>query len=100
MHDGDFRSLKKEDDLYTVELARALELLNEPRGSRGAKVIKDFGKVEALGKKVKVHDGKYGVYIKAGTKNIAVPEEFKSPEKAENLTEAQVVDIVKKAQKK
>ena len=100
MHDGDFRSLKKEDDLYTVELARALELLNEPRGSRGAKVIKDFGKVEALGKKVKVHDGKYGVYIKAGTKNIAVPEEFKSPEKAENLTETQVVDIVKKAQKK
>lgn len=100
MHDGDFRSLKKEDDLYTVELARALELLNEPRGSRGAKVIKDFGRIEDLKKKVKIHDGKYGVYIKAGTKNIALPEEYKTPEKAENLTEAQVIEIVKKAQKK
>lgn len=100
MHDGDFRSLKKEDDLYTVELPRALEILAEPRGSRGAKVLKDFGKVEAVGKKIGIYDGKYGVYLKAGTKNIALPDEYKTPEKAEKLTEEQVVEIVKKALKK
>lgn len=100
MHDGDFRSLKKEDDLYEVELARALELLNEPRGSRGAKVIKDFGKIEALNKKVGIYDGKYGIYLKAGTKNIGLPDEFKTLEKAEKLTEKEVIDIVKKATKK
>lgn len=100
MHDGDFRSLKKDDDLYTVELPRALELLNEPRGSRGAKVLKDFGRVEELKKKVAIYDGKYGVYLKAGTKNIGLPDEFKTAEKAEKLTLEQAIDIVKKYQKK
>jgi DNA topoisomerase I len=100
MHDGDFRSLKKEDDLYAIDLARALELLNEPRGSRGATVVKDFGKVESLGKKVGIYDGKYGLYLKAGTKNIALPDDYKAIDAAKKLTEAQVVDIVKKAAKK
>jgi len=34
MHDGDFRSLKT-DDVYTVKLARALEILAEPKRKRG-----------------------------------------------------------------
>lgn len=38
VHDGDFRSLKKDkDDVYAVELPRALEIFNEPKkpGRRG-----------------------------------------------------------------
>ncbi len=100
MHDGDFRSLKKDDDLYTVKLDRALELLNEPRGSRGAKNIKDFGRIEELKKKVGIYDGKYGVYLKAGTKNIGLPDDYKTVEKAVKLTEKQAIEIVKKAFKK
>ena len=50
MHDGDFRSLKKEDDVYKVDLARALEILNMPKFGRGGTVLKDFGKVEKLKK--------------------------------------------------
>jgi DNA topoisomerase-1 len=34
MHDGDFRSLKK-DDVYAIELPRALEILAEPKKKRG-----------------------------------------------------------------
>ncbi len=34
MHDGDFRSLKQ-DDVYTVELSRALEILSEEKKTRG-----------------------------------------------------------------
>ena len=97
MHDGDFRSLKKEDDLYTVKLDRALEILNEPRGSRGAKNIEDFGRIEELKKKVGIYDGKYGVYLKAGTKNIGLPDDYKTAEKAVKLTEKEVIEIVKKA---
>ncbi len=39
MHDGDFRSLKKVDDVYTIELPRALEILKEEKkvGRRGKK---------------------------------------------------------------
>lgn len=101
VHDGDFRSLKKEDDLYTIDLKRALEILaEEKKGRRGAKVIKDFGRIEKLKKKVAVHDGKYGLYIKAGTKNISLPDDLKDEEKAKALTEEQVIEIVKTAQKK
>ena len=101
MHDGEFRSLKKDDDLYEVELKRALEILAEPKASRGAKVVKDYGRPEALQKKVAIYDGKYGLYIKAGTKNIALPDEIKEdPKKVDALTEAQVIEIVKTAQKK
>lgn len=101
MHDGEFRSLKKEDDLYEVNLKRALEILAEPKASRGAKVVKDFGRVESLKKKVAIYDGKYGLYIKAGTKNIALPEDIKDdPKKVEALTVDQVVEIVKASPKK
>jgi len=100
MHDGDFRSLKKDDDVYEIVLARGLELLNEPRGSRGAKVIKDFGRIEELKKKVGIYDGKYGFYIKAGTKNIGLPDELKNEESINAITEEKVIEIVKAATKK
>lgn len=95
MHDGEFRSLKKEDDVYTVELARAIEILNEPKFGRGGTTIKDFGRIESLKKKVKVLDGKYGMYIKAGTKNISLPDDMKDAKKIEALTEQQVIKIIK-----
>ncbi len=34
MHDGNFRSLKKEDDVYDIELSRALEILREEKSRR------------------------------------------------------------------
>lgn len=100
MHNGEFRSLKATDDLYTIDLARAMELINEPRGSRGAPKIKDYGRIEELKKKVAIYDGKYGLYLKAGTKNIGLPEDLRTKEKAEKLTEKEVIEIVKKALKK
>lgn len=94
MHDGEFRSLKKEDDVYTVELSRALEVLAMPKFGRGGTVIKDFGKVEKIKKTVKIVDGKYGLYIKAGTKNYSLPDDLKELEKVKKLTEAQVLKII------
>ena len=40
-------------------------------------------------------DGKYGPYIKAGTKNVSLPEEYKDLEKAKTLTDEQIIQIVK-----
>lgn len=99
MHDGEFRSLKKEDDVYEVGLARALEILAMPKFGRGGTVIKDFGKSEKLKKSLKIVDGKYGLYVKAGTKNYTLPDEYKTAEKAEKLTEAEVIKIVKESGK-
>jgi DNA topoisomerase I len=102
MHDGNFRSLKKDDDLYTVDLKRALEILAEEKGAnrRGGKVLKDFGLVAKLKKKVQVLDGKYGPYIKVGTKNITLPEDKRDPKIIEKMTEAELASIVLAAGKK
>lgn len=99
MHDGEFRSLKKEDNVYEVELARALEILAQPKFGRGGTVVKDFGKVESLKKSVKIVDGKYGLYIKAGTKNYALPDEWKDTAKVKKLKEAEVVKFIKENSK-
>ena len=35
VHDGDFRSVKKPDDVYTISLERALDILKEEKKKRG-----------------------------------------------------------------
>jgi DNA topoisomerase I len=102
MHDGNFRSLKKEDDVYTIDLKRALELLAEEKGAtrRGGKVLRDFGLVAKLKKKVSILDGKYGPYIKLGTKNITLPEDKRDPKIIEKMTEAELASIVLASGKK
>ena len=76
VHQGDFRSLKKEDDVYTVTLARALEILaEEKKRRRGAKLIKDLGVHPDSNKAIGLYDGKYGVYLKFGSKNLSLPKD-------------------------
>ncbi len=100
VHDGDFRSLKKDDDVYTIDLSRALDILAEPKtGGRGSKLIKDFGK-DSGGKKMALYEGKYGPYLKQGAKNIGIPEEKRTTEFLENMTLAQAEEIAKTSGKK
>jgi len=91
-HDGDFRSLKKDDDVYTVELPRALEILaQEKKGRGGSKIIADLGKHPKTDKKVAVYEGRYGPYIKYGTKNIKIPED-QEPDKITIEKAAEIID--------
>jgi DNA topoisomerase-1 len=62
MCDGVFRSLKKEDNLFTVDLKRAIELLSEEKSAarRGIKTLREFGMVAKLKKKASILEGKYG----------------------------------------
>ena len=43
LHEGEFRSLKKADDVYAIDLKRALEIFAEPRVGRNVKMLKDLG---------------------------------------------------------
>lgn len=91
VHEDDFRSLKKDDDVYTVTLERALEILAEEKKGRGrAKVLKEFEAHPDTGKKISILDGKYGPYIKYGTKNIGLPDDLKP----EDVTQERVLEIV------
>ena len=103
MHDGEFRSLKKDDALYEIDLKRAIELLSEEKGvsRRGSsKILKDFGTLAKLKKKAAIYEGKYGPYIKLGAKNITLPEDKRDPKVIEKMTEAELATIIKEAKKK
>ena len=61
LHDGVYRSLTKDDDILTIGLPRALELLAQPKGGRAsAAPLKTLG--ERDGKAVTLHQGRYGPY--------------------------------------
>ena len=74
--DSENRSLKKEDDVFKVDLKRALEILAMPKlGRGGQEVIKDFGKPKEINDKIQVLNGRYGVYIKCGKINVSLPKD-------------------------
>lgn len=71
----DYRSLKKDDDVLTVELDRALFLLSQPKGNRSRKeLLKELGNHPDNDKPLKLYKGRYGPYISYGSKNIKLPE--------------------------
>ena len=74
----DYRSLKKEDDVLTVTLERALELLAQPKKGRGGgrtkKPLKELGVHPDDQEAVNVYEGPYGVYVKHGKVNAGLPE--------------------------
>jgi DNA topoisomerase-1 len=76
VHDGDFRSLKGEDDLFTITLTRSLEILTEPKGTRRgtAAVLKTLGNHPKDNKPITLHQGKFGPYVKHGATNATIPK--------------------------
>ncbi len=68
-----FQSLKKEDDVLTVELPRALELL-EQKGTKKSGVIRELGEHPSDGKAVTLNNGRYGPYVKHGRTNASLPK--------------------------
>ncbi len=71
----DYRSLKGEDDVLTVDLNRALELLAMPKRGRGGRTaLKDLGNPKGSDENIQVYDGPYGLYVKQGKVNASLPE--------------------------
>lgn len=78
----DYRSIKADDDVLTIELNRALEMLAQQKAGRGRKAVTpiyEIGKHPADEEPISVYDGPYGPYIKHGKVNVSVPE-GKKPE--------------------
>ncbi|MEI7035355.1 DNA topoisomerase I [Fulvimonas yonginensis] len=79
-----YASLKPEDDPYTIELPRALEILREKLEMLANRVIADFGNG------VQVLNGRYGPYITDGEKNARIPKDVEP----KDLTEAQCLELL------
>ena len=92
----DYRSLKAEDDVLTVSLNRALELLAQPKrgrgGSRGStkKPLRELGTHPEDKEPVNIYDGPYGHYVKHGKVNASIPE----GETVESLTLEKALELL------
>ena len=89
--DGKFVSLKADDgdDPYTVTLERALELIKAKLEADAKALIKVFEEDDS----VRVLNGRYGPYIKAGRTNAKIPKD----EKPEDLTWTRVQELIEEA---
>jgi DNA topoisomerase I len=70
-HQSAFYSLKKEDDPFTIEQLRAIELIEAKRKADKEKVIKTFTE----NSEVQILNGRWGAYIAIGKKNYKIPKE-------------------------
>lgn len=88
----EYRSLKAGDDVLTVTLERALELLAEPKGTRGrsSTPLRELGAHPADGEPVNVYKGPYGIYVKHGKVNATLPEE----ETVESITMEKALELI------
>ena len=71
-HDSKFISIKKgtDDDPYTLTLDRAVELIEAKRAADAAALLKVFEEDP----EVRVIEGRWGPYIKAGKANVKIPK--------------------------
>jgi DNA topoisomerase-1 len=79
-----YASLKPEDDPYTIELPRALQIVAEKLEMLANRLILDFGDG------VQVLNGRYGAYITDGEKNARIPKE----QEPKLLTQAQCLELL------
>ena len=91
-HDSKFVSLTGDDDPYTVEQDRAIELIEAKRKADAEKFIKSFDE----NPEVQVLNGRYGPYIKIGKKNVKIPKD----QEPKDLTLKECLDLAEKAPEK
>ena len=74
LHDGKYTSIPAGDDVYTIGINRAVDVLASKRVPKGAEPLKSFGAHPDGGGEVQVFDGRYGAYVKHGKINATLPK--------------------------
>lgn len=91
-HKSLFASLPKEEDPLSIDIDRAIELIDAKRKADAEKYIKVFDE----NPDIQVLKGRYGPYIKAGKKNVKIPKDKEPSE----LTLAECLELAEKAPEK
>ena len=79
-HGDDFRSLESEEQVFTITLDEAVELLRQPKrgrkrpfGAAKKAPLKELG-TNPAGVAIRLFDGRYGPYLTDGVVNATVPK--------------------------
>jgi DNA topoisomerase I len=73
-HDGQFKSIPREESVFDITLERAVALLKEPKTFGGRGALKVLGKHPSDGQAVSLYSGRYGPYVKHGKINATLPD--------------------------
>lgn len=94
-HGSSFISIKKTDgdDPYTIELKRAIELIEAKKLADANRVIAIFDQEKPV---IEVLNGRFGPYIKSGKDNYKIPKGIEPAQ----LDRDQCLEIMSKAKKK
>ena len=76
-HQKMFVSIPKEEDVMTIELARAIELIEAKKIADANRIIKKFEEDPDT----EILNGRWGPYIKSGKKNYKLPKDLEDPSK-------------------
>lgn len=97
-HAGKYASLTSTDEVFTVGINRAVDLLAEAKKNqrRGPEVLRELGPHPEDEKPVNVMNGRYGPYVKHKSVNATIPKD-KDPDKI--TMEEAVAMIAAKASK-
>ncbi len=89
---GDFRSLKGDDNPYTISFDRALEILKEPKKVRPGAPLphREVGTHPRTKKKIIIYKAKSGYFLKKGFRRVMVPEK-----EVGSLTVADAITLLK-----
>lgn len=91
-HDGNYRSLTPGDDVLTIALPRALELLARPKGRQATEPLRELGTHPQDGQPVTIYSGRYGPFVKHGKINASLGKN--TP--VESLTLEQAIALLEK----
>jgi DNA topoisomerase-1 len=72
-----FVSIPKDEDVMTIELDRAIELIEAKKIADANRIIKKFDKDPDT----EILNGRWGPYIKSGKKNFKLPKDLEDPSK-------------------
>jgi DNA topoisomerase-1 len=74
-HDGQFKSIPKEENVFDIGLERAVALLKEPKVFNARGALKVLGKHPDDNQSVALYSGRYGAYVKHGKVNATLPDQ-------------------------
>lgn len=93
-HGRAYASIKGEDDVLTIGMNRAVDLLaqSKSREKKSAEPLRILGKHPETEGEIAVYDGRYGPYIKHGKLNASLPKNMR----VEDVTLEQALELLEK----